>query len=239
MTTEVLTVSNRRPSEPYMLYDECRESLGKFGHALVELTRFDGMMSRLKEPLKWLHANPCEHLILIDSWDMIWLESPNEVIRRFKEFGKSIVISAERNLFPATDERRDKYPAGPTDVRYLNAGFIVAQRDAFVALLEHLDVLNLPDDYQDEDGKWVHQSEQGLMHDAFIEQFVPMTLDYASTLCQNLFQSLPGEVTLIDGRAQNTLFNTDPCVLHANGPSKTDGVLTGRHLKQWWKGGRK
>jgi len=237
MTIPVICVSDRKPTEPYYIYDAFHESLRRFGHEAVVLgfgEPYRGMMSRLKLPLQYLRTIQDEHVILTDCWDVLFLASPVEIVNYLRCFTAPIVISAERTLFP--DKDYGEYPESFTsDVKYLNAGFIVAERKELISLLEHLDVDNQPDDFKNPDDSWTHFSEQELLHHAYVEQFVPIELDKHNLLCQNMFKTLPGEVVIEEGRIYNTISKIHPSVIHWNGPAKTEAELLPAYVIDWWR----
>lgn len=237
MTIPVIAVSDRKPTESYYIYDAFHESLRRFGHEPVILgfgEPYRGMMSRLKLPLQYMRTIRDEHVILTDCWDMLFLASPVEIVDNMAAFNAPIVISAERTLFP--EKEYGPYPAAENDVQYLNAGFIVAQREALIELLEHLDVDNQPDDIKHSDDSWTHFSEQELLHRAYVKQFIPIELDCYSILCQNMFRTQPGEVVINGAGIYNTVSNAYPKVIHWNGPAKTEAELLPSAVIEWWKG---
>lgn len=232
----VITVSDKTPTEPYYCYFDFFESLGRFGHEPKVLgygEPYRGMMSRLKLPLAFMRQIDNRHVIICDCWDLLFLDSPEAIIERFKMFGAPIVVSAERTLFPA--KVYGEYPVGSTDSRYLNAGFIVAERLALIDLFERLNIDNQPDDFQQDDGSWVHYSEQELLHYAFTDKPNPIVLDYRSEICQSMFRTLPGEVCLTVDGVVNTLTNSRPMVIHWNGPAKTEAHLLPSEGVKWWR----
>lgn len=232
----VIAVSNRVPIEPYYCYAEFLESLERFGNPPTILgmgEEYRGMMSRLKLPLAHMRSLNSKHVILTDSWDVIFLDHPERIVEVFQTFNKPIVFSSERTLFP--DKNYGAYPEGKTDSRYLNAGFIVAESEALIELFDHLGVPGQPDDHQNEDGSWTHYSEQELLHHAFVEQYIPMTLDYYSVLCQSMFQTKPKEIVLNGDGLCNTSHDTYPKVIHWNGPAKTTAFLLPQTFIPRWK----
>lgn len=232
----VITVSDKRPEQDYYCYDEYFESLRRFGHEATLLgfgQPFRGMMSRLKLPLAHMRTIRDRHVIITDCWDLLFLRSPEDMVELFLDFGKPIVFSAERTLFPALDY--GKYPTGRSDSRYLNAGFIIAEREALIELFEHMDVDDKPDDRQREDGSWHHESEQAYLHQAFVEQFIPMTLDYRSELCQSMFKTHPGEIDLSRERIWNKFTDYQPMAIHWNGPAKTEAHVLPAQGVRWWR----
>lgn len=231
----VVTVSEKIPPESYYCYGPFHESLARFNHKATVLgwgRPFIGLMSRLKLGLPHLKTISDEHVIITDCWDVLFLESPAAIVERFRQFGKPIVWSSERALFPVKDY--GPYPTGPTDSCYLNCGFGVGEREAFIALFEHMKVFDVPDDHQDASGRWHHFQDQEYLNHAFVEQFVPQTLDYESVLCQNMWGTKPGEIDLGE-RAGNTTTGSYPMVLHWNGPAKTHAPVTIFEGVKWWR----
>lgn len=232
----VITISEKKPVEPYYCFREFSESLSRFGHTPTILgwnQPYIGLMSRLKKGLPHLKTINDEHVIITDCWDVLFLESPVAIVDRFRQFGKPIVWSSERTLFPPADY--GQYPEGIGDSRFLNCGFGVGEREAFIAIFEHMKVMDVPDDFIQPNGQWKHFLDQEYLNHAFVEQFVPMTLDYESVLCQNFWQTKPGEIELGE-RARNTTTGSYPMVLHWNGPAKTHSPITCRQGVAWWRG---
>lgn len=232
----VLTVSDKSPTEPYYCYDEFFESLGRFDHRATVLgfgEPFRGMISRLKLPLRHMRTIHDKHIIITDCWDLLFLRSPEEMVEHFQCQKYPIMFSAERTLFPA--KNYGDYPTGTSDSRYLNAGFIIAEREALIELFEHLRVDEQPDDSLREDGSWEHHSEQELLHRAFVEQFISMTLDYQSEICQSMYKTEPREIDVSDDRIRNLFSGAHPMAIHWNGPAKTEAHVLPAEGVKWWR----
>jgi hypothetical protein len=231
----VIAISECAPTQRYYCWEAFNESLRRLGHEATILgwgQPYIGLMSRLKKGLPYLKTITDEHVIITDAWDVLFLESPLAIVEKFRALGKPIVWSSERLLFPPGDY--GEYPKGTTDSRYLNCGWGVGEREAFIALFEHMKVMDVPDDFQKPDGSWKHFLDQEYLHHAFVEQFVPQTLDYESALCQNMWMTKPGEIDLGE-RARNTVTGQFPSVLHWNGPAKTNAPVTIFQGVAWWK----
>lgn len=235
-TIPVIAVSDRIPTEAYYCYQGFHDSLAKFGHEATILGAgkpYTGMMSRLKLPLAYMRTISDEHVILCDCWDLLFLASPLDIVEQFEAKNTPIVISAERTLFPALDY--GEYPVGDTDCRYLNAGFIVARREALIEMLELIGTESMPDDHQREDGSWQHYSEQELLHKIFCKYPWSMRLDYGSQLCQNMYKTHPGEVMMTHSGIVNTIYDTKPMAIHWNGPAKTEATLRPADVMAWMR----
>ena len=73
-----------------------------------------------KELKTWLEVK--NHIIMFtDSYDVVLLQNPQEILNKFRQFKQPIVFSAEKTCWPAT-ELSEKYPESLTDYKYLNSG---------------------------------------------------------------------------------------------------------------------
>lgn len=226
MTYKVVTVSDRRPHEWYYLYDEFFKTL--VGETPLVLnshlmgTRFNGLGTKPR----WLYKAIKEkiidtsHIIFADCWDLVWCTTPDEIMLRYQSFNSPVVISAERNCFPAdTKDEYDKLDS-PTPYKYLNSGFIVGETEAILACLEAMDLPNQPEDHRRPDGTNFHLNDQALWLDLFLKQPVKMELDRYQALSQTLHDVDISEFDLSETRVRNKITNSYPCTLHFNGSAK-------------------
>jgi hypothetical protein len=155
-----------------------------------------GMTSKIKFLWRYLQSgkHTGSHVIFADCFDLVFgnpaLKRPNdlwpEMMERFKSFGVPFVANAEKNCFPFPElaPHFSKFvPKGcASPFRYLNSGFFIAEVDALMQILQHMRPDELRDDYQ-ENGVWKHPADQECYQVAFLEQPVPMKLDYEGLLC--------------------------------------------------------
>lgn len=231
---EVVTVSSHMPAQDYYCYDQFIKSLQRELCKPIILgspETFKGLGSKPKLLLKAIQDKTVDakHIIFADSWDLVFARSPQEVIEEFKYFNAPFVCSAERNCFPS--DLKDEYDKFECDTtfKYLNSGFIVADTEALLAVLESMDLSNVPDDYFDEvKNEMVHINDQFLFQQAFLKQPVKMALDYHQELSQTMHMVKIEELALMKQGNDPVIMNIEtmstPCTYHFNGGSKTSGT---------------
>lgn len=232
MSYRVVTTFTRMPAEEYYFFDSFAKSLK--GHQPFILdTRF-GPWGGLATKTKWLRQvlknNLIKEDILIvcDCYDLVFSRPLDDLVHIYQNlYNSPCIISAEKNYWP--EEGLKKYfddKDYPTSFKYINSGLIVAEKEALITILESMDLNNYPDDHRKEDGTMFHSNDQYLYQNEFAKQPVPIEVDY---LCQ-LNQTLSG--TTIDdfefsgdGMIRNKETLSFPCSFHANGGSKTSGIV--------------
>jgi hypothetical protein len=230
MTFSIVTVSTGKPKEPYYTYDEFFESLKRFCHAPIVLTPDKGKRFGLGDKPKLLRKAildgtiTSDIIIFADCYDLVFAFSPEIIIERFKAFNSPFVCSCEKNCFPG--DLKDKFPESHTSYRYLNSGFIVAEKNALLAILESMDLDNVPDDYwSPEKNCTIHINDQFLFHEEFIKQPVKMVLDTYQFLSQTMCEVKLEELDLNNHSGILNIETTlRPATFHFNGGSKTSGV---------------
>lgn len=226
---KLVTVSTHAPTAWYYTYREFFKSLrgeeplildGKFHY-------YSGLGSKVKMVYKAIKDGlvNTKYILFTDSWDVFFQFPPSELLIEYKvAFNAPVVFSSEKNCFPAdTKDEYDKLPC-TTSYKYLNSGMIVGETEAFLTVLEAMDVLNIPDDYRKPDGSMCHINDQQLYQEIFLKQPVKMQLDTRQTLCQTLHQCTIDEFDLTGKRIINKETNESPCMFHANGSAKDSGV---------------
>jgi len=226
---KIITVSNRKPVEPYYCYDDFFKSCRKYGNnpiVLGEHGGFNGLISKPKLLLEYLLAGNVKdkYMVFLDCWDVVITRNPEELLNRYLPFNTSIVFNAERNLFPRTD-LADRYPDVGTPFKHLNSGFFIGETEAIIALLKHLRLESQPDDYRKPDGSMFHSNDQDNFLEAFTQQPVPMKLDVRCEIAQTLHDELLENYEVSNTGIKNKITGTEPMVVHANGGGKTGQVM--------------
>jgi hypothetical protein len=225
----LVVVSSGRPKEPYYTYDEFFKSVRRFGYEPMILGskpgQYRGLGSKpklVKEAI--LNKSISEkYLIFCDCYDLVFIGSPFEVMLKFYEFNAPFVCSSEKNCFPG--DLKDQFPEAPTSYKYLNSGFIVAETEAMLTVLESMDLDNVPDDYFDVvNNCHRHINDQFQYMQEFIKQPVKMVLDYKQELCNTLHQVTLDEFDFSFQRIVNKETGSQPLTAHFNGSSKTSGL---------------
>jgi hypothetical protein len=228
MTFTIVAVSTGKPTADYYTYDQFFASVRMYGHDPLVLTPDPRKRFGLGDKPKVLRKAILEktikskHIIFTDCYDLVFAASPEEVIEMYKSFNSPFVCSAEKNCFPG--DLRDKFPASPTNYRFLNSGFIVAETDAMLSVLESMGLDNVPDDYWDKEKNcMVHINDQFLYHEEFIKQPVKMVLDYKQILSHTLHDVQLDELDIDNPLGiMNLETGKFPLTFHFNGNSKTE-----------------
>jgi hypothetical protein len=226
----VVTVSSGPPREDYYCYNEFFKSLHRYGHEPIVLGQNPGEFRGLGSKPKLLRKAILDgkvntkYIIFADCYDLVFTGSPEEVMEFYSIFDSPFVCSAEKNCFP--DNLKDAFPETSSSYKYLNSGFIVSDKDALLAILENMDLDNVPYDYYDEQNKcMVHINDQFLFHEQFIKQPVKMVLDYQQMLSQTMHQVKSHELEINNAMGiRNIETGMFPLTIHFNGSGKTDGL---------------
>jgi len=226
MNYKIVTVSNRRPAQSYYCYDQFYKSLQGITPLVLGQHGYQGLGDKPKFLYRAIKDGLIKepHIIFCDSWDLVFASHPDEVYDRFFSFNTHIVISSEKNCFPADLKGEyDKLPS-TSSYKYLNSGMIVGETDAIFHALEVMDAENLPNDYVNPNGSMTHINDQALWMELFLKQPVPMVLDYKQELCNTLHSVHLEDLDFSETRIENKETGSYPCSLHFNGNSKTSGL---------------
>lgn len=240
MNYQIITVSNREPREWYYLTEQFKRSLN--GHPYKNIAYLeDDWWRGLNTKPKWLWRAindgtiNSEYIIFTDSWDLVFMAEPEEIMETYGFFGADVVVSAEKNCFPAdTKDGFDKFET-TSPYKYLNSGFIVGKTESILKCLEAMDLPNLKDDYFDEERNCaVHGNDQWEWQKIFLKQPAHIELDRMQILCQTLHDADMNDFDFIGKRMRNKVTNSYPCVAHFNGSSKDKNEIRNpilQHLK--------
>lgn len=225
MTTTVVTVSSRFPTEPYYRYDVFLKSLDKLGVVPVVLGMnepWHGLMTKPNHFRAWLRASsPTPRVIICDSWDIAFAEHPDSINQRCEDlFGDAVVFNGEKGCWPRA-ELAEKFPDQGTPWRYLNSGFMCGPAVKILYLLESMELERIGVDRKENNRK-IEPNDQGEFQYAFTCQPVPMVVDGKCQLAQTLSACTMDEFDLSHDRIFNKITGTYPGVFHFNGGSKND-----------------
>jgi len=152
------------------------------------------------------YLSPDQLILFTDSYDAIFCANPYEVVQKFLEFDHPILFSSEINAWP-DESFEEEFPPHPTPYRFLNAGGYIARAGALVDLIGSLRVHPMADD-------------QRIFSRLYLDNPGRIALDHECRIFQTLMDA---ESHLgwnsVAHRPVNQLTNTQPCVLHGNGPS--------------------
>lgn len=228
MTYRIVTITSGQATAWYYLQNEFYKSLAGHDVLTIQPQQWRGLSTKPKVLYEVIKSGMIKEKLMIftDSWDVVFAQSPNQVIDKYYGFDSPIVISAEANCFPA--DLKDEYDTlnshVPFKYRYLNSGFIVGETEAILTCLEDMDLPNLPDDHYDPIKQCnVHPNDQFEWQKVALRKTDLIQLDYTQALSQTLHGAKIEEFDLGDESGiRNIITDEYPCVFHFNGGSKDD-----------------
>ncbi|KAK1117502.1 hypothetical protein K0M31_016535 [Melipona bicolor] len=181
----------------------------------------------LKKALKDYKDDDQKIIIFTDSYDVIYLNDLAEIINRFKSMNARVLFSAEGNCWP-DKSLASKYPPANRGKRFLNSGGFIGYASDIYAILTYAPIKNKDDDqlfytlaYLDEKLRERHE----------------IKLDHKSEIFQNLYGAVADVELKFEGSKAsllNTVYNTEPLILHGNGYSKLSLNSLGNYLAHAW-----
>ncbi len=235
MDVQVVTISNRQPQQDYYTFQYLQKSM--VDREILILGQEPGEYTGLSDKPRIVYNAikngqiKSKYLIFVDAWDVVFVDSAEDIMGKFLNFNSPIVIGAEKNCFPSNFKKEyDRLPF-TSSYKYLNSGVIIAETDALLEVLEAMDAPNLPVDYFNPIlQKNYHFNDQAMYMDIFLRQPVKMVLDYNCCIVQNMQDVKEDEIVFggdgaINGEQYRYIKNketkTHPCIFHWNGSSKT------------------
>ncbi|PBC29643.1 Procollagen-lysine,2-oxoglutarate 5-dioxygenase [Apis cerana cerana] len=181
----------------------------------------------LKKALEEYQNDDDRIIIFTDSYDVIFLSDLTEIIDKFKNMNARVLFSAEGACWPDRS-LASKYPSVTRGKRFLNSGGFIGYASDIYAILTYAPIKNKDDD----------QLFYTLAYlDEKLREHHKIKLDHKSVIFQNLYLAV-GDVKLKfeSGKASllNTVYNTEPLILHGNGYSKESLNSLGNYLAHAW-----
>ncbi|XP_017885394.2 procollagen-lysine,2-oxoglutarate 5-dioxygenase, partial [Ceratina calcarata] len=181
----------------------------------------------LKKALEPYKDDDQRIVLFTDSYDVIYLAGLPEIIQKFKSMNARVLFAAEGSCWP-DKSLASKYPPANGAKRYLNSGGFIGYASDIYALLTHTPIKDKEDDqlfytllYLDETMRDRHK----------------IKLDHKSDIFQNLYGAVADvELKFESGKASlvNTVYKTEPLILHGNGHSKLALNSLGNYLANAW-----
>lgn len=236
MSIQILTFMGRVPrkDETYYRPDVFLNSCFKFGFTPVILGQspgsFNGLLSKVKLLKKAILDGTvtADHIIVTDSFDVIFAEDPHKIIETFDlwhdhaPFHPEIVWNAERACF-SDASLASEHPATTSSFKYLNSGWGCGLTESFLAAMAENDPDLMPDDHRKPDGSMHHSCDQDYWMRRMLYGRTPIGLDNEGVLCQTYCNTSLDEVVLEpEGKIRFLETGNYPMVHHANGSSKND-----------------
>lgn len=224
----IVTVANKIPHEWYYTFHEFFKSLQGVQPLVLGVNpgEYGGLGSKPRLLHNAIKEKQIEtpYIIFCDCFDIVFAVHPDRLFQKYVQFAADIVVSAEKNCFPAT--YKEQYDAITEDIgspyRYLNSGMIVGKTDAIFAVLESMDAPNIPNDYWSaEQNCMINPNDQEYWQHEFLKQSAEIRLDHYQILCNTLHDVPLEELDFTMPRIYNTVIKSFPCSYHLNGGAKT------------------
>lgn len=155
-----------------------------------------------------IESLPDEDIVLFcDGYDVIFNDTLEEVVSRYKSFNCEVLFGAEKTCWPDT-MLKNFFTDNTTEYKYLNSGLYIGKVGALKTILQtHI---NNSDD------------DQYYMQLAFIRYNVTnfIKLDYENYVFQNLSGAYEDVEWLANGQVRNKATRCTTCILHGNGGAK-------------------
>ncbi|XP_015835811.1 procollagen-lysine,2-oxoglutarate 5-dioxygenase isoform X2 [Tribolium castaneum] len=186
----------------------------------------------LKTALEPHKDDPTKIILFTDGYDVIFTDTLDAILRKFKETKARVLFGAESSCWPDV-QLAPKYPQVTEGKRFLNSGLYMGYAPDLWQVLT-FDVIEDTDDDQ------LFFTKAYLDED--LRKKVGFKLDHKSEIFQNLNGAV-SEVELFEVKAkegpeeykiQNVLYHTVPLILHGNGPSKLSLNYLGNYLANSW-----
>lgn len=227
---KVVICADKAPKEPYYLFLELLASLRRFGHEPLILgwgERWTGLGSKprmLKQAIESGRITD-DRIIFADAYDVIFESAPEAIDElALKFYGNRLIFNAEKTCFPDAS-LAEKHPPTTSSFRYLNSGFSIGATGDYLYALKWMKADEIPDDSRDEQGRGIHPNDQDNWMRAFLSGKLPIALDTRCVLCQTLHGVTMDEFCLESEFIENRAMGSFPMAFHANGGSKTSGVV--------------
>jgi hypothetical protein len=227
-TYRVVTVYDKVPTQDYYCLRSFHASLARQGISPLVLSGFRGLATKPREVWMAITTGTVteEIIIIVDSWDLVFQRSVDEMVEKFKQQSAPVIISAEINCFPV--DYKSEFDAQKDDDdkahHYINSGFIMGYTPEVKKMLDAMDASNLRDDYYDAAG-WHHFNDQTDYMKVFLEQPVQIKMDKHSEYSVSIYGMSDDDFSLeYSGDApvvRNKINNNEPFVLHWNGGAKS------------------
>lgn len=184
-------------------------------------------LNMLKEGLEEYKNRDDLVIFFTDSYDVVFAADQEEILEKFLATGSRLVVSAESTVWPDRS-LKSQYPAVDSGYPYLCSGGIIGYADTYWKALNAWPVKNDDDDQLFYTLIYLNET---------LRNDLQMSLDHKAELVQNLnFAQHDVEVVEVEERSRlkNEKFNTMPCVVHGNGPSKIMLNRIGNYVPKGW-----
>jgi procollagen-lysine,2-oxoglutarate 5-dioxygenase len=187
---------------------ETIEVLGLSENRLIGWEGHQNFGVKLREMYNFIHRpslNQNDIVLFTDAYDVAYLGTQKDILRRYKMFSKPIIFGAERSCHPDPD-RASQYNYLDTEFPFLNSGMIIGKVSALKKCMK---------DYQFDD----RHDDQRFWTTIFFENQNLIELDYENLLFLNAADIDMEEFDFSNNQVWYKSRN--PHFVHINGPDKS------------------
>jgi len=158
------------------------------------------------------HREECRIVLYTDGYDTVLAAGLDKILEQFRSLGSPIVFAAEANCYPGgAGQSEAEYPPAPTRYRFLNAGGIIAETEALLAMMERLGAPRIA----------ARSCDQWWWAGQYVSGKAQIRLDHECRIFQCLHNAT-GDVRMAGREPRNLVTGSRPCILHGNGHTPLD-----------------
>ena len=185
-------------------------------------SKWNGNKDKPTNFIKFLNECKDEQIVMfVDANDVIFYDNPENIKKKFLEFNKNIVVSAEKFCWPDGDISK-YYPEETKNetFRYVNSGTYIGYAKDLKEMLNSYNSGNNCIKYNQQDdnipGGFI--SDQRCLHKYYLENLDKIAIDHKQKIW-SICSGTNRENYDIDGynKLYNKITNEQSCVLHTNG----------------------
>jgi len=156
--------------------------------------------------------NDNDILLYTDAWDvLVYQGSLALLLEKYNKFNKSIVFSAEKNLWPDNPRASEYGDTKDKPFPYLNAGAFIGKIGALKKYCE---------EYTKNNNNSDRTIDQLFWSDVYLSNKNDIGLDTQAEIFLSLFNTSDGNYIFENNNFTYKETNTQPIFIHANGPNK-------------------
>jgi len=217
------------PHETYYRPEKMFASVRKYGFEPVILGQdsWGGLGSKVKTLKRAIESGlvNAEYLILTDSFDVVFMDSPFNIIEEFLAIQAttprcpSILWNSEKSCFSDASLALE-HPPCKSSFKYLNSGFGVAELAGIKTAFKECDPELIKDDYANEQGVRVEDNDQDWWMRRLLFGDLAITLDTETKICVALHEVYEDELDFSGEKIVVKETGNSPMVFHFNGSGK-------------------
>ena len=173
-----------------------------------------GMKVNLLKGFLSENINPNDIILFTDSYDVVFNDTPEELVKRWESLGGGLIFTAEKTCWP-DPKLESVYPNSTYGYKFLNSGGFIGTAGQLKSLTQTI--------CEDADDDQLYYTLKFLNDEG-------INLDYNVDIFQTLNSSF-NDVEVLNGKVYNNVTKTYPIVIHANGGVGPRTYLNGLYNK--------